>query len=221
MANVYNAFGITIRPRAGVEKGSDLEEFILAHAMKCKYALVVSEKTGLERHIHMGIFLDKPVRKDNLIRKYVSYMEKQKFEREETIIMKSGIKIIYNWDFVNKYLTKGDDTEMLFNSIPNDIEEEWVFVNIDHEKALNINRKFKDVWDIVLDEFKSRWKFGWAFKPEQVQFQRARQVMRRSYLHCMFKVRTIPIIIDPKRREWYINCLYMLETAQFWEEERI
>lgn len=111
----YQSYALTIRPLDGA---TDIHDDILCRFVRkyCEYYYIVSEKTDYERHLHAGIFMKKMTSRSDL-----SIMLKRifkDFSPEEKRVLNQGIRIMYNIDFVENYLDKDDDTELILQNLP-------------------------------------------------------------------------------------------------------
>lgn len=111
----YKTYALTIRPLDGATRFHDdiLCKFVRKY---CEYYYIVSEKLDDERHLHAGIFLKKALPRSN-----ISQMLKRIFRDltdEEKRVLNQGIRIMYNMDFIDNYLNKDDDTELVLRNLP-------------------------------------------------------------------------------------------------------
>lgn len=116
--STYRAWAVTIRPREGLT--DDMVERCIACFMKpcIDGAYVVTEKLGVERHLHAAVYFAKGVRKGQVLSRCQTIQGE--LDPAELRVLKSGIKICYNDDFRKNYLTKGDDTEVIMDTAPTD-----------------------------------------------------------------------------------------------------
>lgn len=111
----FQSYALTIRPMDGI---TDSQISLTTKWIKrnCDYYHIVTEKTGTERHVHAGIFLKTPKTRSN-----ISQMLMQLFKdltTTEKSVLRKGIRIMYNGDFVKNYLNKDDDTLVIESSLP-------------------------------------------------------------------------------------------------------
>lgn len=111
----FKTFAFTLRPRNGVTD-EHLRKIEAYTRKKCEWYHVVTEKTGSERHIHAGWVLKDPSTRSNV----ATYMNRmfQSLDPDEKKVMNSGLKIMYNEDFIRKYLDKDDDTVVVCSCLP-------------------------------------------------------------------------------------------------------
>lgn len=111
----FSSYAFTVRPRDGISDG-DLQKFTTWAIKRSLHYYIVTEKTGHERHIHAGLIFRK-----ELMRSNVCTLLKQLFKDwsvEEIRVLFNGVKVMYNNDFINKYMAKGDDTVVIAESLP-------------------------------------------------------------------------------------------------------
>ena len=120
----YRSYAITVRPLDGATNVHDdlLCKFVRKY---CEYYYIVSEKTDDERHLHAGLFLKKPTSRSNF-----SLMIRRVFadlSDDEKRVLNQGIRIMYNMDFIENYLDKDDDTELVLQNLPEQghLESYW------------------------------------------------------------------------------------------------
>lgn len=119
----YSAYAITIRPADGItdDQIQAVTKFIIS---RCDYYVIVTEKTGAARHLHAGLFLKKPVQKKVINVRLRELKCFKALSNSEKYVMNKGTKIMYNRDFIDEYLTKGDDTEIIdINAPPEDCSD--------------------------------------------------------------------------------------------------
>lgn len=111
-----STFALTIRPRNGVTD-SMISTIVNWIKSRCLYYLIVTEKLDSARHVHAGIVLKKEVTRSNLCMS-LSRLLNDSLDHEERRVFLSGIKIMYNDDWINNYLNKDDDTVIIESSLP-------------------------------------------------------------------------------------------------------
>ena len=110
----YLTWAFTLRPRDGVtdKQVEKMEKYLHNHA---QYWKIITEKEGDQRHMHTAFVLKNPSSKSN-VAVYLTRMYKD-LDAEETAIMRQGLKIWYNKDFLD-YLDKDDDTVVISSNLP-------------------------------------------------------------------------------------------------------
>lgn len=120
----YKSFALTVRPRDGATSAHDdlLCKFV---RKQCDYYYIISEKLDDERHLHCGIFLKKAVKRAD----FTTVIKRvfKAFDDEEKRVLNQGVKIMYNYDFIQNYLDKDDDTEVILKNLPEEshLESYW------------------------------------------------------------------------------------------------
>lgn len=130
----YQSFSVTFRPRSGV---TDLQisKFMKYVRRRCEYYHVVTEKTGMDRHIHAALFMKKACTKGNVAIDMCRL--DPDLDSDEKAVARRGVKIQYNRDWVQVYLDKDDETEVVSSNMP-----EWSFLEsywppaLDQKKAM-------------------------------------------------------------------------------------
>lgn len=116
---MYRAWAVTIRPLDGL--GDEMIDRFRTMADKLVGCYAVTEKTGVERHLHAGLFFAKGVRKSQVVER-MKVVQGEMSDAEERV-MKMGVKVMYNDAFIDEYLTKGDDTVVLVDDVPDERDE--------------------------------------------------------------------------------------------------
>ena len=110
----YQTFGFTLRPTDGVTD-EQIDRF-LKWGKKLPGLFAITHKSGKERHLHTAFILDKPWYKSNLqltfLRMYPELTDNEK------VVLRKGVKLWYNWEFVDRYLTREEEEqEVIFNNL--------------------------------------------------------------------------------------------------------
>lgn len=111
----YSSFAITFRPRDGVTE-EHITKFMKYVRRTCKYYYVVTEKVEEARHIHAGLFLNSPKTKGAVVidMKRID----PTLDDDEKRNINRGVRIQYNFDFIQNYLDKDDDTVLVSKNLP-------------------------------------------------------------------------------------------------------
>lgn len=111
----YSTYAVTVRPRAGISDAdiSLFSKFVKKH---CLFYYVITEKLDDERHVHSALVLKKPKTRSNLACALVRLFKH--FDDDEKSVLQKGLKILYNYDFVQNYMNKGDDTVVIESNLP-------------------------------------------------------------------------------------------------------
>ncbi len=111
----FLSFAITIRPLQGVTD-DDVSIFNLWVSKHAEYYYIVTEKEDEERHIHAGVFLKKKKSHSNMNLDMVRLFKR--LSPDEKSVLRKGVKIMYNRDFLDNYMTKGDSTVIISRNLP-------------------------------------------------------------------------------------------------------
>lgn len=112
---IVKTFAITLRPRDGVTD-DDITLFSAWMRKHCEYYYLITEKLVEDRHIHAALFLKTPSTQSNLCTTLLRLMKH--LDPEEKAVFRKGIKVMYNADFLNSYMQKGDDTVVINECLP-------------------------------------------------------------------------------------------------------
>ena len=126
----YRAFSITIRFKDNYAiSQSDIGFYIKQFKSRTQrktskaYIYAITEKESSQKHFHIAMFVDDPVKKGSIS----TYFKRQIEGRFSTENYKFPhclkVDIMYNLDWLNNYLKKGDQTKIIFNHLPQNLEE--------------------------------------------------------------------------------------------------
>lgn len=113
----FKTYALTLRPRNGITE-QQVEAFVAWIRKRSEHYHVVSEKTGHAKHVHAALYLKVSVSRSNFCVVYSRLLKKFGLDVEETVVASKGVKILYNNDFVLKYLDKDDDTVVIASCLP-------------------------------------------------------------------------------------------------------
>ena len=109
------SFALTLRPLDGVSD-HQIDKLSKWVRKTCDYYHIVTEKTMAERHIHAGLFMKEECTRSNIVTRMMQLFPD--LTPTEKSVFRQGIKIMYNPDFISKYLDKDDDTIVISSSLP-------------------------------------------------------------------------------------------------------
>lgn len=109
------SYALTIRPLDGITD-SQISKTVNYIKRTCDYYHVITEKTMAARHLHAGIFTKNSKTRANIVTEVLRLFKD--LEPKEKSVLRSGIKIMYNGDFIKNYLSKGDDTVVIESHLP-------------------------------------------------------------------------------------------------------
>jgi len=181
----FKTYALTIRPLDGITD-KQVESSMVFIRRRCEYYHVVTEKTGSSRHLHAGIILKDPCVRSNMLTNLLRLFKD--LTPQEKTVLRSGLKIMYNWDFVNAYLDKDDDTVVIASNLPESGHIESFFppkpVVQDKQKKCSL----------YYHELESLW---YAHSPPGIEIN---TVTARDFLfRVMYSLRVLPVIRDDKQ----------------------
>lgn len=112
----FSTYAITLRPINGVTD-IELEGFQKLVKRICSHYHVVTEKTGHERHIHAALYLKRECTRSNVSMIITRHCKKFSYDDSERKVALQGVKIMYNHDWLEKYLDKDDSTEVICSDL--------------------------------------------------------------------------------------------------------
>lgn len=180
------SYAFTLRPLDGITD-SQISTFSKWVRKQAAYYHIVTEKTGSARHIHSGFILHKDRPRSNVLQMLQRlYPELSVTEQS---VMRKGLRIMYNWDFVNNYLSKGDDTVIIDSSLPEEGHLEAFFPPKPTPKE-NTSKKCS----LYYHELEVMW-----YKYMPVGSEVNTRVARDFLFKVMYAERCLPVIRDDKQ----------------------
>lgn len=189
----YRTFAITLRPTDGItDEQIDAIDGWLQKV--CHYHACITEKTGTARHLHAALYLSKTCTRSNLHNRILAIKGIDgTLSAIEKSVFRKGTKIMYNDDFAQSYLAKGDDTVEVSTNLPEDLEvlQEY-YPEPDDDRA---KKKFEG----------SKWyvdqERAWLADERAHWFTRRvdDDAVKAFLHHRMFVSREMEVIDDPRR----------------------
>lgn len=120
----FKSICATIRPPNGVD--SKIESQFMKYVKKQDYAIVVAEKSGHERHLHIQFWFEEP-REIGTIQRAMENNQKKcdtNWSEKAKQVCRKGVKHAYNDDFYMNYLNdEKEGHKILYKKIPKDTLE--------------------------------------------------------------------------------------------------
>lgn len=112
-AKTYKSYAFTLRPRDGCVLRHD-NKTVAWLRRYCDYYACHAEGVDEGRHLHCGLYLKKAVTRSNIALMLVRAF-RDVLEDDEIRVLKGGIRIMYNRDFIDNYMTKEEYEEVAVN----------------------------------------------------------------------------------------------------------
>ena len=201
--SVYRAWAITIRPRNGIsdERVSDYIDWI-EKSPKVAGSYGVCEKLAEERHLHLAVFFTEGRRKGDVNKQIERIFQRRVVEDGELKVLRSGTRIMYNDDFMKKYLDKNDDTEVVVNNVPPDTQE--YYPTDEEQEAVKSQKNAVDQFFHSLNVKFSSWR---GDRCNDIQ------MVRWWFGFAMYDEKSIRVITDTRKLNQIIDCLYKYSTS--------
>lgn len=148
----FKTFAFTFRPRDGVTD-KQIEKICTYSSKQCEYYHVITEKKEDERHVHAAWVLKEP-RARSYISVYLTRMFKE-LEPDEKSVMLSGLKVMYNNDWIGKYMNKGDDTVVVQTNLP---EAGYLESYFPKKVVKDAPQKKRLMWHSYMMELEGLWR---------------------------------------------------------------
>lgn len=178
-----HTFAVTFRPLDGVTD-DDVDKLTTWVKRKSDYYHIVTEKTGTERHVHAAVFLKDPMVHSNFSTLLVFLFKR--LDATEKRVFRTGIKPMYNYDWVTNYLDKDDDTVVIASCLPESLYLESIF-------PVQKKRGQKNSKNPYYDELETLW---------YTHVETHREINTVNARHFLFKMmyseRSIKILRDDK-----------------------
>lgn len=213
----FRSYAFTFRPRDGVTdpQVTTMAKWIRKNAV---YYKLITEKTGSERHIHVGFILHEARPRSNVLMRLMNLYKS--LAPDEKSVLRSGLKIMYNWDWVNAYLDKGDDTVVILENLPEDGHIESFFPAKPSDTPVESRQKKCSLYYHELEAL--------FYKHENPGSEINTVTLRDFLFKMMYSERCIPVIRDDKMiiqtarhlcRWLNKSCTSTIELAPFEKEE--
>lgn len=195
---MFQSYAFTIRPLGGVPENSKLENYF--RKMLKKYqGFLVSEKSGVERHLHGQVFFENPRTKSDFNRDFpVKYCKNalEDWTSQQERVLKSGTKIAYSNDFYTEYTNK-DDSVMLVDNFPEDATSYYPSREEQDKVKARANAK-----DAVHHHLEEMWNTMNPYNKQPTE----KEVGIFLY-EIMYVAKTYHVISDPRRRNQIVKSL--------------
>lgn len=185
----YKAYSVTIRPKGGLT-AEDIDICLNVLRKNCKGWKFITEKQDEERHAHIACYLNNPEDYSQWKRKWKSQLEKIWLERGDgtkfNVAYKHGV--MYNQDWLEQYLEKGDDTVVISTMVPENHMEYYMDVKKNEEKKIR-----------VADEYYSKLEKLW-YEHQTSGDPTDPRSCANFLIELMCKKRIIRCVSDPRKR---------------------
>lgn len=181
-----NSYALTIRPLDGITD-SQISKTVKWVKKNCDYYHVVTEKTMAERHIHAGLFLKAPKTRSNIVQMMMQLFKD--LTPNEKSVLRKGIKVMYNGDFIKNYLSKDDDTVVIESSLPEAAHMETYFSPKPAPKETAAKK-----CSLYYHELERLW-----YEHRTPAFEVTTITTRDFLFEVMYSKRCLPVIRDDKQ----------------------
>lgn len=197
-ADKFKSFCITVRPKAGLH--GSYAEAIEKYIRKQKYFVYNYEKEDEARHIHAQIFFDDPVRKSNIqtALKRIAEKHDENWNPASRKVLVSGVKIAYSDNFMDNYITKDSEVEMLNWNPP--VDTEPYYPTKEEQEKVKAKANAKDQYFHRLSEL-------WNEKNKDyiIHINTLKDIGLFIY-DQMFVDKTIPVVRDDRQRKQIVKA---------------
>lgn len=203
----YCSYALTVRPNGGIsdERIGAIEAWIMK---TCEYYHIITEKTGTARHLHAALYLKKAVTRSNFINCLFAVKDFNLTPVEKKI-QRAGVCIQYNHDWLNNYLYKQDNTEIISSTITAD-DLPMLEAFYPEKDDQRLKKTFKgSLWYVNMEKL---WN--------ESDFEIKDEEHVRAFVHnMMFVHRKIEVIDDARRLTGKIKSLTKFLLAEEMEVE--
>lgn len=191
----YKSYAVTVRPRDGVTP-EQITKFMKWVRKMCVYYYVVTEGEGATRHIHAGLFMYKAQKRSNLCTALVRQFPE--LDNEESRILKAGVRVQYDINFIESYLTKDEEVIEIASTLPEvgKLEGFWP------PAAEQAKAKAAKAVDKYFAKLEMLWNEHRGPSVEVTQ-----KNVGDFLFDMMYDTRAIRCIVDPKRGKQTVTVL--------------
>lgn len=183
----FSTFALTIRPKEGIVD-DDIDKTMGFIRRVAEYYHVVTEKTGSERHIHAAVVLKTACSKGEMCTRVLRLFKL--LSPEEKNVLRHGVKIMYNMDFITKYLDKDDDTVVVASCLPESGTVESYFP----PKPVELTEGKLRKCSVYYHELERMW-----YENRQPHHETSTRCTRDFLFEMMYSKRCLPVIRDDKQ----------------------
>lgn len=195
----FKSYCITVRPKNGLhgEYASAVEKYIKKQA----YYVYNYEKEDEARHIHAQIFFEEAVRKSNIqtALKRIAEKHDNDWSPASRKVLVSGVKIAYNDNFMDNYITKDGEVQMDNYNPPPNTDEYYP-----SEAEQTAAKQAVNAVDSQLHKLKVMWELE---NPDYIEHQKTLKDIGLFIYKSMFDDKVIPVIQDDRRRKQLVKAL--------------
>lgn len=197
-------YAVTFRPKDGVSD-SQIALFSTYVKRKCDYYYIVTEKELDERHIHAGLIYKKAVSRSNVTIELNRLFKNLSVEEKK--VFTNGIKVMYNRDFIDKYMNKGDGTVIIEKNLPEKGLESYFpppLVSRTESHALNHHRTMK--------QYETLWR-----KHRAPHVEVHTDVVRDFLFEMQYKERCIGLLTDAQvfqHAKWFTRWMNRVDVCR-------
>lgn len=140
MSQMYKSYAFTIRPRNGVN--ASIVSDTIRWLKRQEYGFLVQEMKDEAAHLHGQLWIDVPRLKGTVALSLEKLQERNDLDWDPASkkVLRRGVKIAYNSDFVEEYLSKEDN--ILYNNPPED--EDSYYPSKEEQQAVQDAHKAAD-----------------------------------------------------------------------------
>lgn len=196
----YKSYCITVRPKNGLH--GDYAAAVEKYIKKQQYFVYQYEKEDEARHIHAQIFFDDAVRKSNIqtALKRIAEKHDSDWSPASRKVLVSGVKIAYNDNFMDNYITKENSMISMEAYNPPPSTDEYYPSEAEQAAA----QQAANAVDNQLHKLKVIWD---THNPDYKEHQKTLKDIGLFVYKIMFDDKVIPVIQDDRRRKQLVKAL--------------
>lgn len=204
MSQKFKTFAFTLRPRDGVT-AAQIEKLCKYCKTHADWYKIITEKEDDARHIHAVWVLKKESTRTNVL-VYMTRMFKT-LSPEELSVMRNGLKVWYNADFLD-YLDKDDDTVVIEENLP---ELSYLESLFPEKKDPVVKENKKPYLHATMESYESLW-----YKYQPTWFEPNTQNARDFLIKMQFEKREIGLLTDNQviqHAKWLVRWMLRANTC--------
>ena len=201
--NGYSSFCITIRPREGL-KDSRLKDYI-TWSSKQAGAYGVCEGEGVSKHLHLQVFTSTPRHKGDVARAVERIFKRQEYDSSELKVLRQGVRIAYNDDWIDNYLQKTDDVDVVISDVPeNSID---YYPTETEQEIVRARKTAVDEYFFNMSQDLTEW-LERVYLCEGGDYHPTLTLVKHFIGDMMYKERKYRVIQDPRKVSQVCHSLY-------------
>ncbi|WP_445775531.1 hypothetical protein [Shewanella sp.] len=186
----FKSWCVTVRPRQGLK--DDRLDLFLKWAEKQEGAYGVCEGEGESKHLHLQIFCEERFKGD-INRAVERIFKRLSYEDDELKVLRRGTRIAYNNDWMDCYLQKEEEVDVVINNVPENTSDYYP-TEEEQDKVKNKSNAVDQYFHSLKEDLEA-----WKEKEYSGVVWVDVWLVKEFIADKMYKEKTYKVIQDPKK----------------------